>query len=281
MLPVCSWRVVHGSPRRLGKEGSLAKAGSSSSRWVRHRPPAPPSLATAGTNYIETLRVQVHANCRIRRIYFSGEQLHVAPSSTVGRAPSYDPRTEMRLALTCTAAMSSVPIHAQTACTAKRSSHLSSSCSCPWRATGSLLPVPCQPTPARLCYSTPPPPPPQQARTLSGRCQRAPSSCSCRCSLPFTPAHVGRPNGAQMRTGLSPAERVEGLLCLLMRATHPPRGKAPPRRGRRSASACRPTVAAGKRVRTAGGTAPGVPIRHSLRRSGAHDARAPALPPAM
>ena len=25
----------------------------------------------AGTNYVETLRVQVHANCRIRRIYFS------------------------------------------------------------------------------------------------------------------------------------------------------------------------------------------------------------------
>jgi hypothetical protein len=25
----------------------------------------------SGTNYIETLRVQVHANCRIRRIYFS------------------------------------------------------------------------------------------------------------------------------------------------------------------------------------------------------------------
>ena len=25
----------------------------------------------AGTNYIETLRVQIHANCRIRRIYFS------------------------------------------------------------------------------------------------------------------------------------------------------------------------------------------------------------------
>jgi len=23
-----------------------------------------------GTNYIETLRVQIHANCRIRRIYF-------------------------------------------------------------------------------------------------------------------------------------------------------------------------------------------------------------------
>ena len=28
-------------------------------------------LAGAGTNYIETLRVQIHANCRIRRIYFS------------------------------------------------------------------------------------------------------------------------------------------------------------------------------------------------------------------
>ena len=26
---------------------------------------------SAGTNYIETLRVQIHANCRIRRIYFS------------------------------------------------------------------------------------------------------------------------------------------------------------------------------------------------------------------
>merc|ERR1712098_836697 len=27
--------------------------------------------APYGTNYIETLRVQLHANCRIRRIYFS------------------------------------------------------------------------------------------------------------------------------------------------------------------------------------------------------------------
>ena len=25
----------------------------------------------AGTNYIETLRMQIHANCRIRRVYFS------------------------------------------------------------------------------------------------------------------------------------------------------------------------------------------------------------------
>lgn len=26
---------------------------------------------TYGTNYVETLRVQIHGNCRIRRIYFS------------------------------------------------------------------------------------------------------------------------------------------------------------------------------------------------------------------
>ncbi len=25
----------------------------------------------AGTNYVETLRVQIHANCRLRRVYFS------------------------------------------------------------------------------------------------------------------------------------------------------------------------------------------------------------------
>ena len=25
----------------------------------------------AGTNYIETLRMQIHANCRLRRVYFS------------------------------------------------------------------------------------------------------------------------------------------------------------------------------------------------------------------
>jgi hypothetical protein len=29
------------------------------------------SFLATGTNYIETLRVQIHANCRIRRIYFS------------------------------------------------------------------------------------------------------------------------------------------------------------------------------------------------------------------
>ena len=29
------------------------------------------AILLAGTNYIETLRVQIHANCRIRRIYFS------------------------------------------------------------------------------------------------------------------------------------------------------------------------------------------------------------------
>ena len=31
----------------------------------------PRLIAVSGTNYIETLRVQIHANCRIRRIYFS------------------------------------------------------------------------------------------------------------------------------------------------------------------------------------------------------------------
>ena len=31
----------------------------------------PFSKIVAGTNYIETLRVQIHANCRIRRVYFS------------------------------------------------------------------------------------------------------------------------------------------------------------------------------------------------------------------
>ena len=29
------------------------------------------TFSFTGTNYIETLRVQIHANCRIRRIYFS------------------------------------------------------------------------------------------------------------------------------------------------------------------------------------------------------------------
>jgi Protein of unknown function (DUF667) len=29
------------------------------------------ALYGSGTNYVETLRVQLHANCRIRRIYFS------------------------------------------------------------------------------------------------------------------------------------------------------------------------------------------------------------------
>jgi hypothetical protein len=39
------------------------------SSWL---PPKPVSvLSAAGTNYVETLRVQLHANCRIRRIYFS------------------------------------------------------------------------------------------------------------------------------------------------------------------------------------------------------------------
>lgn len=36
-----------------------------------HRCLLPGCQIPPGTNYIETLRVQVHANCRIRRIYFS------------------------------------------------------------------------------------------------------------------------------------------------------------------------------------------------------------------
>lgn len=42
-------------------------------RWAEAKPltTCRPSCFCAGTNYIETLRVQVHANCRIRRIYFS------------------------------------------------------------------------------------------------------------------------------------------------------------------------------------------------------------------
>lgn len=42
-----------------------------------------------GTNYVETLRVQVHANCRLRRIYFSdrlySEVGHVAGESQRGK----------------------------------------------------------------------------------------------------------------------------------------------------------------------------------------------------
>ena len=42
--------------------------------WPALSPPEPPltpCIPRAGTNYVETLRVQVHANCRIRRIYFA------------------------------------------------------------------------------------------------------------------------------------------------------------------------------------------------------------------
>ena len=42
-------------------------AGSSQAPTPRLTTPPPP----AGTNYVETLRVQLHANCRVRRIYFS------------------------------------------------------------------------------------------------------------------------------------------------------------------------------------------------------------------
>jgi len=45
----------------------------------RHNPHASPARGDAqdlckrayGTNFVETLRVQIHANCRVRRVYFS------------------------------------------------------------------------------------------------------------------------------------------------------------------------------------------------------------------
>jgi hypothetical protein len=42
-----------------------------------------------GTNYVETLRVQIHANCRIRRIYFSDRlysEAELPPEFKVGAA---------------------------------------------------------------------------------------------------------------------------------------------------------------------------------------------------
>lgn len=42
-----------------------------------------------GTNYVETLRVQVHANCRLRRIYFSDRlysEAELPPEFKVGVA---------------------------------------------------------------------------------------------------------------------------------------------------------------------------------------------------
>lgn len=39
-----------------------------------------------GTNYLETLRVQIHANCRIRRIYFTDQLLSSKKIPTEYRA---------------------------------------------------------------------------------------------------------------------------------------------------------------------------------------------------
>lgn len=44
-----------------------------------------------GTNYVETLRVQIHANCRLRRIYFSDRlysEAELPPEFKVGEAPA-------------------------------------------------------------------------------------------------------------------------------------------------------------------------------------------------
>ena len=46
-------------------------------------------VAAPGTNYIETLRVQIHANCRIRRIYFSDRLYRCAAfNHACGPAPA-------------------------------------------------------------------------------------------------------------------------------------------------------------------------------------------------
>ena len=46
-----------------------------------------------GTNYIETLRVQIHANCRIRRIYFSDRLCRPSSSSSSPSRSRPPPRT--------------------------------------------------------------------------------------------------------------------------------------------------------------------------------------------
>ena len=50
------------------KSGKEHASGRSSAQWFTC---SDFTRRAYGTNYIETLRVQLHANCRIRRIYFS------------------------------------------------------------------------------------------------------------------------------------------------------------------------------------------------------------------
>merc|ERR1719231_1113817 len=51
-----------------------------------------------GTNYIETLRVQIHANCRIRRIYFS-DRLYSEEELPPSSSSSCPCRSRIRVAL--------------------------------------------------------------------------------------------------------------------------------------------------------------------------------------
>ncbi|KAF8072674.1 CFAP20 [Scenedesmus sp. PABB004] len=76
-------RRAYGGRARCARHAARACRAQPSSRVPRRAadPAADPAAAgpaagpaprgAAGTNYIETLRVQVHANCRIRRIYFA------------------------------------------------------------------------------------------------------------------------------------------------------------------------------------------------------------------
>ena len=47
-----------------------------------------------GTNYLETLRVQIHANCRIRRIYFTDKLVNSKDIPAEYRAFSQDEEQE-------------------------------------------------------------------------------------------------------------------------------------------------------------------------------------------
>lgn len=61
-----------------GGSGAALRRGGLTSPPLPPPPPLPPQFNLAdftrrayGTNYVETLRVQIHANARIRRVYFS------------------------------------------------------------------------------------------------------------------------------------------------------------------------------------------------------------------
>lgn len=69
------YSIVAPGPAQLSQNlRPLAQVGALAPSPLALPPPAcapPRAPPPAGTNYVETLRVQIHANCRIRRIYFS------------------------------------------------------------------------------------------------------------------------------------------------------------------------------------------------------------------